>query len=201
MSAISENSIFSGNLQSGAYKTITLPSEISTSDPSTTPFKLLFTSTDLSNREILQDYDSMIDKNEQKTKRAKKLYKKACIEYDKLLDKKEKLIDKKGVNLECISSKILRKECEILKFEKFFQLEECYNGLISLVKDYEYCYRTEGEKKLIIPVIEMKIDQFNDLVKQLRYLDIERHKLIKLQESKIHWYRIKKIINVFVQKI
>lgn len=199
MSAISQNSLFSESLNSGAYKTISLPTEISTSDPTTTPFKLLFTPTDLTNREILKEYDSQFGENKYKREKAKKLYKKVCLEYNKLLNKKDEMIEN-GTNHEWISCKILRKECEILKFEKFFQIEECYIGLISLLKDYEYCYRTENEKAIILPVLKMKLEQFNDLIKQLKYLDLERHKLIKLQDTKIQWFKIKNFINIIVQK-
>lgn len=185
MSALSSNSIILSRLNSGEYKTTSLP----TSLPSTlNPFLDFQT---LKSSEIIKEYEKTHYYSE-KDKKIDKLYKRALKDHEKI---EKNLIKSGGSELnngEYLGRDLQIKEIEILKFEKFYEIKGIYCEIIEFVKEYEDPYKLQSEKEPIEVELRRCFEEFDDLLRQLRFLDLERHDLLKLRKQlkKQHgvWY-------------
>lgn len=167
-SALTTTSTILQRIKSGEYKTTSLPNF---SPPeSLNPFN---EPQELRSSDIIKEYETSGFHKE--TKKLEKCYKR-CI---KELESLKKKAQKGKINGDFLQGKINLKEIEILKFEKVFELKTCYVDLIETVKDIEDPYKLPSEKIPYEKELELIFEEFYDLLKQMKFLDLERSKTIR----------------------
>lgn len=194
MSALSTNSIYLAKLTSGEYKSTPLPTDPQLS--SEIFFEDFFP---LSSRDIVKDYESKSERTNKLDKKVTRLYKRALRRHAKLEARISNMMTRKDegdFNGEYLWMQLQIKEVEILKLEKYFEIKGLYCEIIELVKEIEDPYKLDKEKIPFQDKLKVEFEEFYDLLRQLRYLDVERHKLLKMEKrlkrQGVVWY--KKII-------
>ncbi|CCH41607.1 Coiled-coil domain-containing protein [Wickerhamomyces ciferrii] len=177
-SAIANQSFLLPKMKQASINNTIIPPHKSPKDISSQYFN---SSSNLDLDEIIKEFDAKdVELMKKRNKQAQRQYGKSLAEYGEL-KLKTKRLEEQGLNGEYVYGQLILKEIEILKFEIFFQLTDVYKKFIESLKDYQDCYNTKTEKQEKKPIVLENYEIVQSLLRQLRFLDLERSKILQLQ--------------------